>query len=104
MVQVSDLSFGDVRAHVRSDRHPDLGNEIAKALVSNEALLSVLRGLNVRLGHLDEIVLNNAAVADCYTLWGGYGHLPGPLRQQRDRFAAPAFAGAQHRGARVTSG
>ena len=62
MVQVDDLSFGDVRAHVRSDRHPDLGNEIVKALVSNEALLDVLRGLNVQLSHLDEIVLNNAAV------------------------------------------
>ncbi|MBC8272908.1 MAG: hypothetical protein H8E49_12810, partial [Gammaproteobacteria bacterium] len=57
MVEVHDLSFRDVREHICSDRHPDLGNEVIKSLVSGEPLLNVLRGLNVRLGDLDEINL-----------------------------------------------
>jgi hypothetical protein len=57
MVQVHDLSFKDVREQLRSDRHPELGNEVIKSLVSAEPLLETLRGLNVRLGHLDEINL-----------------------------------------------
>ena len=57
MVEVHDLSSRGVREHLCSDRHPDLGNEIIKSLVSGEPLLNALRGLNVRLGDLDEINL-----------------------------------------------
>ena len=63
MVQIRDLSFKDIREQVRSDRHPDLGRQIIKSLVSNEPLLVTLRELNVRLGHLGEIVLNQALTA-----------------------------------------
>ena len=57
MVEVHDLSSKDIREHICSDRHPDLGNEVIKSLVSGEPLLNALRGLNVRLGDLDEINL-----------------------------------------------
>jgi len=57
MVEIHNLSFKDVREQLRSDRHPDLGNEVIKSLVSGEPLLEALRGLSVRLGHLDEINL-----------------------------------------------
>ena len=57
MVEVHDLSFKEVREQLRSDRHPELGNEVIKSLVSAEPLLETLRDLNVGLGHLDEINL-----------------------------------------------
>ena len=60
MVEVHDLSFKNVREQLRSDRHPNLGNEIIKSLVSGEPLLDALRASNIRLGHLDEINLNTA--------------------------------------------
>ena len=63
MVKDHDLSFKDVREQLRSDRHPELGNEVIKSLVSAEPLLETLRGLNVRLGHLDEINLIPAGTA-----------------------------------------
>jgi len=60
MIQIQDLSFKDVREQFRSERHPDLGKEIIKSLVSGEPVLETLRGMYVRLGHLDEINLNPA--------------------------------------------
>ena len=63
MVEVHDLTSKDVREQLRSDRHPELGNEVIKSLVSAEPLLETLRGLNVRLGHLDEINLIPAGTA-----------------------------------------
>ena len=60
MIQIHDLSFKDVREQVRSERHPNLGIEIIKSLVSDEPLLETLRGSNVRLGHLDDIDLNTS--------------------------------------------
>jgi hypothetical protein len=60
MVEVHDLSSKEVREQLRSDRHPELGDKFVKSLVSGEPLLETLRGLNVRLGHLDEIDLNVA--------------------------------------------
>ena len=63
MVKDHDLSFKDVREQLRSDRYPELGNEVIKSLVSAEPLLETLRGLNVRLGHLDEINLIPAGTA-----------------------------------------
>jgi hypothetical protein len=57
MVETHDLSSRDVREHLCSDRHPELGKEVIKSLVNGEPLLEALRGLRVRLGHLDEINL-----------------------------------------------
>ena len=60
MIQIHDLSFKDVREQILSERHPNLGKEIIKSLVSDEPLLDALRESNLRLGHLDEVDLNTS--------------------------------------------
>jgi hypothetical protein len=55
LIQVDDIKISDVRQFIRSERLPELGNLLIKALVGEEPLLSMLRQAGIRLSHLDEI-------------------------------------------------
>ena len=55
LIQVDDIKISDVRQFIRSERLPELGNLLIKALVGEEPLLSMLREAGIRLSHLDEI-------------------------------------------------
>ena len=63
MVDVKEIATKAIKDQITSERHPNLGKEIIKALEAEEPLLEMLRGMNVRLRDLDDVLIQEPEMA-----------------------------------------
>ena len=63
MADVKEIATKTIKDQITSERHPNLGKEIIKALEVEEPLLETLRGMNVRLRDLDDVLIQEPEIA-----------------------------------------